>query len=334
MHAIPYEITEFYKRQIQKSDHYDQLKHIVEPSEKELCSPGTLDTSGELGNTVSTGLQHKYRQTALILVTNRCFSYCRYCFRRRVVAGMTEEVATDYRQIAQYIQQHTEINNVLLSGGDPFVLSNRELHRILDYLLPIPHISTIRIGTKGIAYSPSRFADRELDRLFKRVIEAGKTPVIISHFDHFAEISNAARQNIERLNAMGVQFLNQTVLLADVNDEAKVLATTFQQLHSARVRPYYLFQSRPVKGASHFQVPLRRGVRIVQQVNRMLSGIQKTFRYIMSHRTGKIEILDVSSDNRLYLRYHQNPHVEQIGRVFSVPYVEGTCWLEEVTIDE
>jgi lysine 2,3-aminomutase len=95
------------------------------------------------------------------------------------------------------------------------------------------------------------------------------------------------------------------------------------------VRPYYLFQGRPVKAASHFQIPLRRGIEIVRGINRRLSGIQKTFKYIMSHYTGKIEILDLA-DNRVYLRYHQSKHPENIGRIFSRPYVEGACWLDDL----
>jgi L-lysine 2,3-aminomutase len=115
-----------------------------------------------------------------------------------------------------------------------------------------------------------------------------------------------------------------------VNDDADILAATIEKLHAVGVRPYYVFQGRPVQGASHFQVPLRRGVEIVQQANQRLSGIQKTFRYIMSHATGKIEILDVGDDDRVYLRYHQNKYPDRIGRIFSRRYVEGACWLDDL----
>ena len=325
-------VTEFYRNQLKKSGYYDQLRLIVDPSLQEFDSPGSLDTSGEHDNTVVPGLQHKYPQTGLLLSTDRCTSYCRYCFRKRIVGNNSEEVAPDYAVVADYISQHPEMNNVLLSGGDPFVLNTRKLHHIMDHLLPIPHLTSIRFGTKTVAFAPKRFDDDELPGLFKRIREAGKTAVIVAHFDHFGEISEEAVASIARLRAIGVQFLNQSVLLANVNDDPDVLATTFEKCHAIGVRPYYLFQGRPVKAASHFQVPLRRGVEIARGINQRLSGIQKTFKYIMSHYTGKIEILDLDGD-RLYMRYHQNKYPEKIGRIFSRRYVEGACWLDDLAAD-
>jgi len=323
-----YQVTRFYQNQIHQSGSYEQLKHIVEPSLQEFRSTGSLDTSGEHEHTVVPGLQHKYPQTGLLLVTDKCASYCRYCFRKRIVGKDSDEVAPSYTRVGAYIRQHPEMNNVLLSGGDPFVLTTEKLHRILDHLLPCPNLTTIRFGTKMFAFYPPRFADPMLPALFQRISHAGKTPVIVVHFDHFSEVSPEAVTGIRKLRAAGVQFLNQAVLLGKVNDDAETLAETFRKCHEIGARPYYLFQARPVKGASHFQVSLRQGVELVRGANQRLSGIQKTFRYIMSHYTGKIEILDLGDDNRLYMRYHQNSQVDRIGRVFSRPYLEGACWLD------
>ncbi|HEY6006357.1 MAG TPA: hypothetical protein VIV57_25990 [Anaeromyxobacter sp.] len=325
-----YQVTKFYQEQIRKSGYYEQLRHIVEPSLREFDSPGSLDTSGEHDNTVVPGLQHKYPQTGLLLVTDRCASYCRYCFRKRIVGNDSDEIAPDYARVAAYIRAHPEMNNVLLSGGDPFVLGTKKLHHIMDYLLPLPNLTSIRFGSKTIAFYSPRFADPELPALFERILAAGKSPVIVAHFDHLGEISDEAVKNIRALRERGVQFLNQTVLLNRVNNDPEIIARTFARLHEIGVRPYYLFQGRPVKAASHFQVPLREGVEIARGVNARLSGIQKTFKYIMSHRTGKIEILDLGSDGRLYMRYHQNKHPEDVGRLFSRPYVEGACWLDDL----
>jgi len=325
-----YQVTKFYDNQIRNSGYYDQLKHIVEPTLKEFESPGQLDTSGEHDNTVLPGLQHKYRQTGLLLVTDKCGSYCRYCFRKRLVGKESDEIAPDFVAVAAYMRNHPEMNNVLLSGGDPLTLSTHKLHRIMDHLLTVPNLTSIRFGTKMVAFFPPRFADPELPGLFGRIMAAGKTPVIVGHFDHIGEISQEAIKNIHRLREVGVQFLNQSVLLSKVNDDPQVLADTFAKCHSIGVRPYYLFQGRPVKAASHFQVPLRRGVEIVRGINQRLSGIQKTFKYIMSHHTGKIEILDLGDDNRLYMRYHQCKDMAKIGKVFSRPYVEGACWLDDL----
>lgn len=328
-----YQVTKFYTNQIRTSGYYDQLQHIVEPSTREFTSQGTLDTSGEHDHTVVHGLQHKYRQTGLLLVTDRCASYCRYCFRKRLVGNDTGEIAPDYEKVAEYISAHPEMNNVLLSGGDPFVLKTAKLEEIVDHLLPIPHLTSIRFGTKTIAFYPPRFSDPDLPALFERIQAAGKAAVIVAHFDHIGEISEESERQIRRLRDAGVQFLNQSVLLSKVNDDADVLAATFARCHELGVRPYYLFQARPVKAASHFQMPFRQGVAIVRDVNRRLSGIQKTFKFVMSHVTGKIEILDLADDGRLYMRYHQARRPEEIGRVFSRRYVEGACWLDDLPED-
>jgi len=326
----PYRVPKFYREHIAKSAHYDQLKRIVEPSLREFAGPGKLDTSGETDNTVVPGLQHKYPQTGLLLVTEQCAAFCRYCFRKRFVGSSDEEVAPDFARVAEYIWLHPEMNNVLFSGGDPLILSSRRLDRILDHLLPIPHLTSIRFGSKTPAFNPRRLADDSLLDLFERIRCAGKQPIIVAHFDHFAEFSTESQARIRQYQSAGVQFLNQTVLLAGVNDDAETLATTFEKCHAMGVRPYYLFQTRPVLGASHFQVPLRRGVAIVRDINRRLSGIQKTFRYIMSHETGKIEILDVDDGNRIYLRYHQCKDPHRIGRVFSRYCPPDACWFDDL----
>ncbi|WP_438270275.1 KamA family radical SAM protein [Rhizobium mongolense] len=330
-HSITrYRVTKTYREQIINSGYYDQLKLIVEPSFEELESPGALDTSGEHDNTVVPGFQHKYAQTGLLLATERCASYCRYCFRKRIVGKDSDEIATDLGEIARYIGDHPEMTNVLVSGGDPFVLSTGRLQEILNYVLPFPHLSSIRFGTKMLAYGPRRFEDPALGALFQRIHEARKAAVIVTHFDHIGEISVDAELKIRSLRARGVQFFNQSVLLAKVNDDPEILAATFAKCHQIGIRPYYLFQGRPVKGASHFQVPLRRGLEIAHGINQRLSGIEKTFRYIMSHYTGKIEILDLGADGRVYMRYHQNKDPEKVGKFFSRQYVEGACWFDDL----
>jgi len=331
-HMPPYKVTPFYDEQIRRSGYYEQLKNIVEPTLAELERPGSLDTSGEHDHTKMNGLQHKYPQTALLLVTDQCFSFCRFCFRKRLrlIDKSSEEVVRDYSKVTEYIKGHPEITDVLLSGGDPFVLRTEQLHSILDHLLPIAHLTSIRFGTKAIISYPPRFRDKGLAELFRRITMAGKAAVIVTHIDHIGEVSEETELAVKKLRRLGVQFFNQTVLLRNVNDVPDILAATFGKLHSLGVRPYYLFQARPVKGTSHFQVPLRRGIEIVHDVNKRLSGIQKTYRYIMAHYTGKIETLDIGKDNRLYMRYHQNRDPRKIGMVFSRPYREGACWLDDL----
>lgn len=328
--VLPCKVAPFYDEWLRHSVHFEQLKRVIEPSLAELEGPGALDTSGERDDTKMKGLQHKYPQTVLLLVTEQCFSYCRFCFRKRLVGQPPEETVRDYGEISAYINEHPEITDVLLSGGDPFVLATEQLHDILDHLLPIRHLTSIRFGTRGIIYEPLRFHDKSLRELFRRIATAGKSPVIVTHIDHFGEVSEETEFAVRRLLKMGVQLFNQTVLLKDVNDAPDILATTFARIHSLGVRPYYLFQARPVKGTAHFQVPLGRGTEIVRDVTRRLSGIQKTFRYVMSHYSGKIEILAVGPDNRLYMRYHQSVGAQRTGVLFSRPYCKSACWLDDL----
>lgn len=326
---VSYQVTQFYGEQIRRSACYERIKRIVEPSPEEMQDSGHWDTSGEYENTVMSGLQHKYPQTALVLATNKCFAHCRFCFRKRLLGADSKEVATDYSAIARYIESHPEINNVLLSGGDPLALGTDQLREMVEHLLPIPHVTTIRFGSRALVYYPPRFWDPDLIRLFERIIRVGKRVIIVAHIDHLDELSEEATVHIEALRKIGVQILNQTVLLRGVNDDPDTLAALFDNLHRLGVHPYYLFQARPVKGAVHFQVPLQHGVEIVHAVNGRLSGIQKTFRYVMSHKSGKIEILDMDPDGRLYMRYHQSKNTEKIGTVFSRLLREEACWLDD-----
>jgi hypothetical protein len=140
------------------------------------------------------------------------------------------------------------------------------------------------------------------------------------------------RAACEKLADAGIPIGNQTVLLRGVNSSVRVLRKLFTELLRCRVRPYYLFQARPVKAASHFQITLREGINVVRGINARLSGIQKTFKYIMSHVTGKIEILDIGDDGRIYMRYHQNKCAAKIGKLFSRRYVEGACWLDDLPV--
>jgi KamA family protein len=327
---MAYRVTRFYSEQIRRSARYEQLKRIVEPSPEERQNAGHWDTSGESQNTVMPGLQHKYPQTAVILTTVECFAHCRFCFRKRLHGADSNEIAADYPAIARYIRNHPEVNNVLLTGGDAFMLDTEALRAIVEPLLDIPHLTAIRFGSRALVYYPPRFRERNLIALFEQIIGARKRAIIVSQIDDGDELSDEAVTALAALRRAGVRLLNQAVLLKGVNDDADGLAATFEKLHRLGVDPYYLFQARPVVSALHFQVDLRRGVEIVHAVNRRLCGIQKTFRYVMSHTTGKIEILDLGPDNRLYLRYHQCKNPEKIGRVFSLPFREGECWLDDI----
>ncbi len=155
----PMLISQFYANLINWDDPEDPLKKMVVPSTEELNLSGSYDTSGEQSNTKLTGLQHKYSQTALILATNSCASYCRFCFRKRLIGLSSNEVLKKFEEAVEYIKNHKEINNVLISGGDPLVLKTKWIDEFLSMLSEIKHLDFIRIGTKVPVYLPQRILE-------------------------------------------------------------------------------------------------------------------------------------------------------------------------------
>ena len=165
----PMSITPYYASLIDWNDPNDPIRQMAVPSLEELDLAGSYDTSGEHENTKMPGLQHKYSQTALILATDKCATYCRHCFRKRLVGLHTEEVLHRFDGAARYIRKHKEINNVLISGGDPFVLSTDVLERFLKRLSAIKHLNFIRFGTRTPVTFPDRILkDKGLLRLLKK----------------------------------------------------------------------------------------------------------------------------------------------------------------------
>ncbi|MGB3459856.1 MAG: KamA family radical SAM protein, partial [Halobacteriota archaeon] len=291
----PMRITQYYMSLIDKYDPNDPIRRMTVPSEEELNLLGSYDTSGERENTMMPGLQHKYAQTALILATNRCATYCRYCFRKRLVGLPTEEILQRFNDAVKYIENHEEINNVLISGGDPFVLSTGVIKEFLEKLSNIPHLDFIRFGTRVPVTFPDRILeDGDLLTVLENNSQESRRIYVVTQFNHPREITQKATDAVSRLIRSGVILDNQSVLLKGVNDDPETLAELQNKLVSIGVNPYYVFQCRPVKRVkNNFQVPLYKGYEIVDRAKKKLNGHSKRFKYILSHQTGKIEIVGV-----------------------------------------
>ncbi|MDG6221369.1 MAG: KamA family radical SAM protein, partial [Candidatus Thermoplasmatota archaeon] len=289
----PLLISRYYLSLIDWSDPNDPIRHMAVPSIDELDITGSYDTSGEKVHTKMVGLQHKYRETALVLCTNRCAMYCRHCFRKRLVGLSDGEIVENFENAAKYIEEHPEICNVLISGGDPLVLRTEVLENFLESLAKIEHLRFVRIGSRVPVTFPHRInEDDELMALFRKHSMPERRLYVVTHFNHPREITEESTRAVARLIEQGVVINNQTVLLRGVNDDSVVLAELQSRLVGIGVNPYYVFQCRPVKRVkTHFQVPLDRGIRIVEGAKSTLDGHSKRFRYIMSHKRGKIEIL-------------------------------------------
>lgn len=327
----PMRITPYYLSLIDWADPNDPLKRMAVASLEELDLSGSYDTSGESLSTRMPGLQHKYAQTALILTTNRCPLYCRHCFRKRLVGLPTEEVVQRFSDAAHYIEEHTEIRNVLLSGGDPLILPTPVIRRFLKRLSQIPHLNFVRIGSRVPATFPSRvLSDAELVSLLREHSKKFKRLYLVSHFNHPREITPKSIEAVHRLVSAGLVVINQAILLKGVNDDPVTLAELHSGLARIGANPYYLFQCRPVKRVKRrFQVPLKRGYGIVESAKSVLDGPSKRFRYVMSHRSGKIEIVGVMGDE-IYLKYHQARDPDKLGKFFNRKLTADAGWLDEL----
>lgn len=324
----PMSITKYYLSLIDKNNPEDPIRKICIPSVSEMSPEGLFDTSGESENTIFPGLQHKYRETALILSTNACAVYCRYCFRKRLVGVENNEVVKSIDKTVQYIKNHKEINNVLISGGDSFLLSNSEIEKYLEKLSEIRHINYIRFATRTPVVFPERITgDPKLLEIIAKYSEK-KQIYIVTHFNHPKECTKESEEAVNLLRKAGAVIKNQSVLLRGINDSSETLSELFRKLVRMGVVPYYIFQCRPVKSVkNHFQVPLIEGCEIIDNTKKHLDGQEKTFRYIMSHSTGKIEIIGCVQDKKILFKYHQAKDRSRLSKIFVRDVSYNQCWL-------
>lgn len=329
LEMYPMSISRYYLSLIDRDDENDPIRKMCVPSFTETDLDGKSDTSGEAGNTIMMGLQHKYSQTALILSTNSCAMYCRHCFRKRMVGTENSEEAKNIVDIMKYIDRHKEISNVLISGGDSFLNSNGVIEKYLEALSEMEHIDFIRFGTRLPVVLPSRIYDDKNLLAILQKYNRKKAIYIVTQFNHPKEITAEAIKAVDCLEKIGITVKNQAVLLKGVNDDPRVLADLFRKLTACGVDPYYLFQCRPVVGVKNqFQVPLMKGYGIVEKAKGMLNGFGKGFNFVMSHETGKMEILGTFNDKKMLFKYHESKDCDSYGKIFEYEVSDDQCWLE------
>ncbi len=329
LNIYPMSITRFYLSLIDVNDEKDPVRRMCIPTVRETDIGGSLDTSGEADNTVVTGLQHKYKQTALILSTNRCAMYCRHCFRKRLVGLSSDEIIKHLEEIVSYIKSQEEISNVLISGGDSFLNTNSVIEKYLKELSEIEHLDFIRFGTRVPVTFPMRISkDSELLNILKEYNKKKKI-YIVTHYNHPNELTKESQDAINALMDCGISIKNQTVLLKGVNDDSKVLADLINKMTRWGIIPYYIFQCRPVSGIKNqFQLPLKKGYKIVEDAKAKLNGQGKCFRYVLSNRAGKIEILGMLKDNTMLFKYHESKDEMNQGKIFTEEIDNNQCWID------
>jgi lysine 2,3-aminomutase len=254
----------------------DQIKAVGDPmwtqyvptvTEMEVVD-GVTDSLGEDADSPVPNLTHRYPDRALFLVSPVCASYCRFCTRRRKVGDPEKIPLNQYDSAFAYLRAHSEIRDVILSGGDPMMLSDRRLEYIFQTLRTIPHIEIIRIGSRITSHLPERITPE-----FCEMVQRYHPVFMNTHFNHPDELTPAAVAALDRLSKAGVPLGCQTVLLKGVNDDPVIMTELMHRLLKARVRPYYIYMCDPVAGGEHFRTTVQKGLEIIQALRGWTSGL-------------------------------------------------------------
>ena len=263
------------------------IRRQAVPSMEELDSPDYFedDPLHEGNFSPVPYLVHKYPDRVAFFICNTCFMYCRHCTRKNTVIKNTRITKEQFEDVLDYLRKTPQVRDVLITGGDPFTLDDETLDYFLTRLRAIPHIQTMRIGTRSIVVHPSRITEKLADMLAKH------HPLWINtHFNHPSEITPESAKACDILLSRGIPLGNQTVLLKGVNDDIDTMEQLVLGLIRIRVRPYYLYQCDCVKGTSHFHTPYQLGMDLIQALRSRVSGYAVP-RYIIDvpgPRGGKI----------------------------------------------
>lgn len=292
------------------------------------------------------GLQHKYRETVLYFPGQgqTCHTYCTYCFRWAQFVGDAELrfAARSPEGLIRHLRGHPDVTDVLVTGGDPMVMTSTRLRAHLEPLLDVPTVRTVRIGTKSPAYWPQRFvSDADADavlRLFERVVASGRTLAVMAHFSHPRELATPlALRALERIRRTGAVVYCQAPLIGHVNDSADTWAALWRAELAAGCVPYYMFVARDTGPHAYYRVPLARAVDIFQDAYRELPGLARTVRGpVMSTVLGKavvdgVEQLPAGRYFRLRLLQARDPRL--VGRPFRAPWSPSAAWFDELRLD-
>lgn len=321
--------NDYYQSLIDWNDPNDPIRRIVIPTRDELSVWGRLDASAEDEYTKTPGLEHKYEFTALILVNNICGAYCRFCFRKRLFMDENDEVVRDVSQTIQYIREHPEINNVLLTGGDPLIMSTAKLEDIIRQLREIDHVQIIRIGSKIPVFNPYRVInDPSLLAMLEKYNYADKKIYIMAHYNHPREITGVSIKAMDMLRKAGAVTVNQTPLIRGINDDPEVLSELFNKLSYVGIPPYYLFICRPTLGNKTYAVPIEEAFEIFEKARMNCSGLAKRARLVMSHSTGKIEVV-AKTESHVYFRYHRAANPQEKARFMIFKCKPDAYWFDD-----
>ena len=326
-------ITPYFFNLIDPADENCPIRWQVIPRIEETnTAPWEMtDPCGEDSHSPVPGLVHRYPDRVLFLVTDRCAAYCRYCTRSRLVSNAAGyDFHPEFDRQIEYIRQHPEVRDVLLSGGDPLLFSDEKLENLLSRLRAIPHVEFLRIGTRIPIFLPQRITP-ELCAMLRKF-----HPLFISiHTNHPRELTVEVREALGRLADAGIPLGNQSVLLRHVNDDVTVMKTLVQKLLMCRVKPYYIYQCDPISGSAHLRASIRKGLAIMDGLRGHTTGyavpqyvidapggggkVPINPEYVLSHNADRVVLRNFEGKVFEYVEGANSAQQYKASENFSVP---------------
>jgi lysine 2,3-aminomutase len=293
--TLPFDLEQEIKRLGPESALAKQFIPSLEEKEDETQEQGKLDPIGDTFHTKMPGLIHRYPHKVLLLVTNHCPVICRFCFRKNL---LEEPSRFSLSKTAAYIEQHPEVNEVILSGGDPLIYSNEKLLELFQTLSTISHVKYARIHTKVPIVLPSRITKECIEGL-QKIKKLYTRFILVVHINHPEDLYQNSVEALTKLVSSGIEIKSQSVLLKGINDNPQILKCLFQKLIEMGISPYYLHHTDPVKGGMHFMVDLEEGKRIYQELRLHLPSWACP-RYVIEQENGggKVDVMSLLSKPR------------------------------------
>ena len=291
------------------------------------------------------GLQHKYKETVLFFPSagQTCHAYCTFCFRWPQFVGMDDMKfdARETTELVEYLKNHKDVTDVLITGGDPMIMNTRSMEEIIAPLLGpgLEHIQNIRVGTKSVSYWPQRYvSDRDADdllRLFERVVASGKNMAIMGHYNHAVELrQEVAQQAVKRIVGTGATLRMQGPLIRHINEDPASWAELWRTGVRLGAIPYYMFVERDTGPREYFQLPLARAHEVFQQAYQMVSGLARTVRGpSMSAFPGKVVIDGVArigGEKVFALQFLQARNADWVRKPFYAKYDPTATWFDQL----
>ncbi len=302
--SLPLLISDYFFTLIDKEDENDPIRKQVVPDYRECDGQDLVDPLEEVSHSKGTRFIHRYTNRAALLTTDRCFTYCRHCFRRRFTGLSSGPIKEEQiEEICTYLKEHKEIEEILLTGGDLFTLSDDRIEYLIRRLKETNEDIILRLCTRAVATYPQRFTPEVFEMLKK--YQYGAPFYLLTQFNHPRELTKEAIKAVSGFVDMGIPALNQSVLLKGVNDNADVLAELSRKLLYNRIKPYYLFQGDQVTGTAHLRVNVKKGLEIERELRKRLSGLEMPQYTIDLPEGGGKVIL-----THLYLKGEKNNHLE------------------------